>query len=251
MRITTLNLNGLRSATRKGFKKWLSQVETDVICLQEVRSEPGDIEAGLLDGWQMHWNPAEKKGYAGTAILTRKDGVFQKGCELERANKEGRVSGFSMPEMEVWSIYFPSGTSGEEKQAWKIEFLTWIRPWLDRKLQSGRPVVVCGDINIAHTAKDIKNAKANEKNSGFLPEERKWLTDLFASGWRDAFREKYPDLIAYSWWTIRGNAYANNVGWRIDYFFVSKEAQSLVANAGIHMDVMGSDHCPIELDLKL
>lgn len=249
MIVSTLNLNGLRSAARRGFRNWLDQAQPDVLCLQEVRALPEDIDPGLLKDWTMHWNPAQQKGYAGTAILTRRDdGKVIRGCGLPRAEEEGRVIGFSLPEVDVWSIYFPSGSAGPERQAWKMEFLTHIRPWLDERLASGRPTLVCGDINICHTARDIKNAKPNEKNSGFLPEERAWLTSLFASGWRDLFRELNPDQVAYSWWSNRGRAYENDVGWRIDQQWASP---GLPADQ-VWIDRMAglSDHAPVTARLR-
>lgn len=247
MRISTLNLNGLRSASRRGLKEWLAQSKSDVLCLQEVRAHVGDVPADLFEGWTMHWNPALQAGYAGTGILTRHPGTVQRGCGLSRADEEGRVIGISLPDLDVWSIYFPSGSSGPERQAWKMEFLAYMRPWLDARLAFGRPTVVCGDINIAHTAKDIKNAKGNEKNSGFLPEERQWLTRLFDSGWRDAFREEDPNRVAYSWWSTRANAFNNDVGWRIDQQWLSPT----VPKGKVQIDRMArlSDHAPVHLDL--
>jgi exodeoxyribonuclease-3 len=248
MLVSTLNLNGLRSAARRGFRDWLDRTQPDVLCLQEVRALQTDIPPELLKGWTMHWNPAQQKGYAGTAILTRLPGKVTIGCGHARADEEGRVIGFSLPDLDVWSIYFPSGSSGPDRQAWKMEFLAYIRPWLDAHLSSGRPTLICGDINICHTAKDIKNAKPNEKNSGFLPEERAWLTDLFSSGWQDIFRVTNPDTVAYSWWSNRGRAYENDVGWRIDQQWATPGLNA--EKVWIDRDASLSDHAPVNARIR-
>ena len=247
MKITTLNLNGLRAASKKGFRSWLEQSQPDVLCLQEVRAEPSDAPEGVFDGWNVHWNPALKKGYAGTAIVTRVEGPAKIVQDLPRVGEEGRLIGISLPQLDVWSVYVHSGSSGEEKQAWKMEFLGWFRPWLDQ-VRAGRPAVICGDINICHTPLDIKNAKGNEKNSGFLPEERAWLSGLFASGWQDAFRQRHPDAQLYSWWSQRGGAYDRDVGWRIDQHWLTPGLRA--REVWIERDARLSDHAPVNLELE-
>lgn len=157
--------------------------------------------------------------------------------------------GLRLPELDIYSVYAPSGSAGPERQAWKMEFLTAFRPWIDELLRSGRPVVFGGDINIAHRVMDIKNAKANEKNSGFLPEERAWMDQIFATGWRDLFRERWPDRVSYSWWSSRGQARANDVGWRIDYLIGSPGLQLLDADIERHADL--SDHAPVTVVVEL
>lgn len=247
MKITTLNLNGLRASAKKGFRDWLLRTQPDVLCLQEVRATPEDAPEGIFEGWDVHWNPAQKKGYAGTAIVTQKYGSVQIIRDLPRVGEEGRLIGISLEALDVWSVYVPSGSSGDEKQAWKMEFLGWFRPWLDAR-RSERPAVICGDINICHTPKDIKNAKGNEKNSGFLPEERAWLSSLFSSGWQDAFRQCNPDAQTYSWWSQRGGAYDRDVGWRIDQHWLSPGL--LPAKVWIEREARLSDHAPVHLELK-
>lgn len=253
MRITTLNVNGVRSADKKGFRDWLARAEPDVLCLQEVRADGEGVDPAIWrpDGWEVRWNPAEKKGYAGTAVWTRRreSARFTVGNGHPRGDAEGRAVGVHLPELDVWSLYMPSGSSGPDRQAWKFEYMEHVGPWLDRLLASGRPTIVCGDFNIAHTPMDIKNAKSNEKNSGFLPEERRWLDGLVARGWRDVFRECNPTSQAYSWWSNRGNARANDVGWRIDHLWatpnVPVKAVTIDRTAGL------SDHAPVTAVLDL
>ena len=250
MLVTSLNLNGLRSASKKGFFEWLERTQPDMLCLQEVRSMPDDIPASKWGDWTVHWFPAEKPGYSGVAIVTKLPGAVRRGCGLGWADQEGRVIGFSLEgyDLDVYSCYFPSGTSGEERQRFKMEFLGHMKGFLGERLRSGRPTVVCGDINVVHTAMDIKNAKGNENKTGFLPEERQWLTDLYASGWRDSFRELNPTKVAYSWWTIWGSAYERDVGWRIDHQWATPGLR--LEEASIERDAKLSDHAPIHLRLS-
>jgi exodeoxyribonuclease-3 len=248
MLISTLNLNGTRSALRKGFKGWLFERNPDVLCLQEVRARLEDLPEGLFEGYQVFWKPAEKLGYAGTAVLVKEEFPCR---ELEiplhsRAKAEGRLAGVALGGLEIWSIYFPSGSSGPERQQWKMEFLGWMEPFLEERRR--RAALVAGDINIVHTPKDIKNAKGNEKNSGFLPEEREWLTRLFESGYRDLFRELNPELVAYSWWSSRGRARENNVGWRLDQFWGTDMVQAKAV--WIEGEARLSDHAPVHISIN-
>ena len=173
--------------------------------------------------------------------------TFSSGAGHLRADAEGRATCASLPGLDVWSMYLPSGSSGPERQAWKMEFLEHITPWFDRVLRSGRPTLICGDLNIAHQAIDLKNWRSNQKNSGFLPEERAWFTALLASGWRDVFRELNPDSHAYSWWSNRGNARENDVGWRIDYVLATPGVP--VVSATIERDAGLSDHAPVSVEI--
>ncbi|MDP2316025.1 MAG: exodeoxyribonuclease III [Pseudomonadota bacterium] len=247
MKITTLNANGLRSADRRGFRDWLARTEPDVLCLQEIRADQACLDPALWapPGWTTAWHPAQKKGYSGTAVWVRDahPATFTVGSGHGRGDDEGRVVGAHLAGMDVWSVYLPSGSSGPERQAWKYEYMEHMWEWLAARLASGRPSLVCGDINIAHTAMDIKNAKPNEKNSGFLPEERAWMTRLFATGWQDAFRVANPTTVAYSWWSQRGNARANDVGWRIDYLFATPGVK--VVESFIDRGASLSDHAPV------
>ncbi len=253
MRITTLNVNGLRAADKKGFRTWLAAAKPDVLCLQEVRADAASVDPTLWnpEGWSTRWNPAEKKGYSGTAVWARAgaNAAFTVGSGHERGDAEGRLVGVHLPELDVWSLYMPSGSSGPDRQAWKFDYMDHIFPWLEAIIASGRPALVCGDINIAHTAMDIRNAKSNEKNSGFLPEERAWLDRVRGLGWRDLFREANPTSQAYSWWSQRGAARENDVGWRIDHIWATPgirvKASSIDRHAGL------SDHAPVHADIEL
>ena len=252
MRITTLNLNGLRSADKRGFRQWLTKARPDVFCMQEVRATESDVPAELWKpaDYVARWFPAEQKGYSGTAIWSRKKRIhFTTGTGHARGDAEGRAVGAHLPGVDVWSLYMPSGSSGPERQAWKFEYMQHIFPWMESLLASGRPTVVCGDINIAHTKLDIKNATSNAKNSGFLPEERAWLDSLVARGWQDTFRVANPTSQAYSWWSQRGNARANDVGWRIDHLWATPGIR--VLSASIDRTLYLSDHAPVTIDIEV
>lgn len=253
MQIATLNVNGLRSAERRGFSSWLDKARPDVLCLQEIRADLDALEPALRApaGWTCGWNPAQKKGYAGTAVWVRGDlpVTFTAGTGHSRGDEEGRVVGAHLPNLDVWSLYMPSGSSGPDRQAWKFEYMEHMWEWLTARREAGKPTLVCGDINIAHTAMDIKNAKGNAKNSGFLPEERDWMTRLFGTGWKDAFRAANPDLVAYSWWSNRGQARAKDVGWRIDYLFATPDVH--IAASRIDRDASLSDHAPVIAEIRL
>lgn len=250
--VSSLNVNGLRSADRRGFRDWLARAAPDVLCLQEIRCDADAVGPELWSppDWSVGWNPAAQKGYAGTAVWARRpEASFATGTGHPRGDAEGRVTHARLPELDVYSVYLPSGSSGPDRQAWKMEFLDHVRPWLDGVLASGRPAVVCGDLNIAHQPIDLKNWRSNQKNSGFLPEERAWFSDLLASGWRDAFRELNPTLGAYSWWSNRGRARENDVGWRIDYVLATPGLR--VSRAWIEKDAGLSDHAPVWVELQL
>jgi len=223
-----------------------------VLCLQEIRCDEESAPADLWrpSGWSAAWTPAEKKGYAGTAVWARDPAAtFERGLGHGRADGEGRATGVRAHGLDVWSLYLPSGSSGPDRQAWKFEFMEHVRPWLDGLLASGRPVLVTGDLNIAHQEIDLKNWKGNKKNSGFLPEERAWFTELLGSGWRDCFREMHPGVEAYSWWSNRGQARANDVGWRIDYVLATPAVRLL--DARIEKDASLSDHAPVTVDVEV
>jgi exodeoxyribonuclease-3 len=247
VQIATLNVNGLRSAERRGFSSWLDRTRPDVLCMQEIRADKDVLEPTLYApaGWTCGWHPAQKKGYSGTSVWVRGDlpVTFTVGTGHARGDEEGRVIGAHLPDLDVWSLYLPSGSSGPDRQAWKYSYMEHMWEWMAARLASGRPTLVCGDINIAHTPMDIKNAKGNAKNSGFLPEEREWMTRLFGTGWKDVFRAANPDLVAYSWWSNRGQARAKDVGWRIDYLFATPNVQ--IASAHIDRAASLSDHAPV------
>lgn len=253
-KLTSLNLNGIRSATTKGLEKWLSAHRPDCICVQEVKAQAADVSGRFeqIAGLQGHFHFAEKKGYSGTAIYSRhapSDVVIGFGCT--EFDAEGRYTElrFDTPQRKfsVISAYFPSGSSGPERQAAKYRFLDQFFPHL-LSLKGQRDFVLCGDVNIAHQKEDLKNWRSNQKNSGFLPEERAWMTQLIEHGGLiDVYRRLQPDTTdaCYTWWSNRGQAYANNVGWRLDYHLATPAMAALARNEHIYKDVKFSDHAPL------
>ena len=222
MRIITANLNGIRSAASKGFFDWLQTTQADVICLQELKAQAGDMTAEMLEpsGYFGNFHYAEKKGYSGVGIYSKaKPDAVIEGLSIRDIDFEGRYIEAQFGNLSVISLYLPSGSSGEERQAFKFSVIARIMPHLESLKASGRDVVVCGDINIAHQEIDLKNYKGNKKNSGFLPDERAWLSDLYNRvGWVDVYRFLHPATTddCYTWWSNRGAAYEKNVGWRLD-----------------------------------
>ena len=254
MRIITLNANGIRSAASKGLFDWLPQQNADVLCLQETKAQPGDLEklpVFFPDGWQVRFRSAQKKGYAGVAIYARRapDAVLDTLGEAE-FDDEGRYLEFRFGALSVVSLYLPSGSAGPERQASKDRFLAFFESRLHEWLHSGRDYVLCADWNIAHTEKDLKNWKSNQKNSGFLPHERAWMTRVLQQGWVDAHRQLDPqgegDL--YTWWSNRGDAWNKNVGWRIDYQLISPALVSRLRAAHVYKAQRFSDHAPLTVD---
>ncbi len=256
MRIITLNLNGIRSAANKGFFSWLQQVQPDVICLQELKAQADNMTQEMLapEGYIGTFHYALKKGYSGVGIYSKQkpDEVIV-GLGIQDIDDEGRYLECRFGKLSVVSLYLPSGSSGEERQAFKYSVMHRFMPHLEQLVQSGQEVVVCGDWNIAHQEQDLKNYKGNRKNSGFFPEERAWLTDLFNRvGWVDVYRKLYPDTTdkCYTWWSNRGQAYANNVGWRIDYQVATPALANKAIAASIYKDEKFSDHAPLIIDYQ-
>ena len=254
MRITTWNVNGIRAAIRKGFAEIVEQVSPDILLLQEVRALPEQIPAEWVnpDGWHVHWHPAEKKGYSGTAILSRSP-IEILGTGLDKEDSEGRILRALIDGVEVVSVYLPSGSSSEERQKVKDVWLDEFTPWADGLKRKRRPVIMGGDFNIAHTEQDIFYAKSNEKTSGFLPHEREWMGELIAGGWRDFVRNHYGDMQGpYSWWSNRGRARELDRGWRIDYLIGNPAAAKRFKTADICREggMTVSDHAPVSIDLE-
>ena len=256
MRIITLNLNGIRSAANKGFFSWLQQVQPDVICLQELKAQADNMTQEMLapEGYIGTFHYALKKGYSGVGIYSKQkpDEVIV-GLGIQDIDDEGRYLECRLGKLSVVSLYLPSGSSGEERQAFKYSVMHRFMPHLEQLVQSGQEVVVCGDWNIAHQEQDLKNYKGNRKNSGFLPEERAWMTDVFSRvGWVDVYRKLYPDTTdtCYTWWSNRGQAYANNVGWRIDYQVATPALADKALSASIYKDEKFSDHAPLIIDYQ-
>lgn len=254
MRIITANLNGIRSAANKGFFAWLQTTNADVVCLQELKAQAADMTAEMLApaGYYGHFHYAEKKGYSGVGIYskTKPDAVII-GTGIPDVDSEGRYIECRFENLSVVSLYLPSGSSGEDRQAFKFSVLARIMPHLEALAASGREVVVCGDINIAHQEIDLKNYKGNRKNSGFLPEERAWLSDLFNRvGWADVYRILHPATTdeCYTWWSNRGAAYDKNVGWRLDYQIATPELAKKAMQSTIYKQQRFSDHAPLIID---
>ena len=254
MRILSANLNGIRSAATKGFFDWLAGQQADFVCVQEVKAQAADLSVAMQQahGLTGYFHFAEKKGYSGTGVYAQQaPQQVITGFGVPEFDAEGRYTELVYPGFSVISAYFPSGSSSDERQQAKFRFLAAFLPHLDQLAASGREVVLCGDINIAHTERDLKNWKGNLKNSGFLPEERAWLTDLFGPrGWVDVYRRLYPEQEgeAYTWWANRGQAWANNVGWRIDYQIATPGLAATAQCGSVYKDQRFSDHAPLTVD---
>lgn len=253
MKITTWNVNGYRAVLRKNALDWVPDVDPDVLCLQEIKVQLDQIsdEEARIDGYQSVWNPAERKGYSGVATFYKQEPLAaENGFGLEEFDVEGRVIRTRFEDFYLYNIYFPNGGQGNLRVPFKLEFYQELLNICDEHHNSGEQVIITGDFNTAHNEIDLANPKSNEKNTGFLPEERAWIDKYLEHNFVDAFRELYPERVAYTWWTYRFNARANNVGWRLDYFLVSKELMGRVEDVLIHDEIMGSDHCPVSLVLK-
>jgi exodeoxyribonuclease-3 len=252
MRIVTLNVNGIRAAARKGFFDWLPTTGADVVCLQEIKAGHEHLAGAPFEppGWHAAYLPAGRPGYSGVAILARrKPDALRRGFGSAEFDAEGRYLEARFGPLSVVSLYLPSGSSSPERQAAKFRFMAEFAPWLARLRRSRRRYLLCGDWNIAHREIDLKNWRANQKNSGFLPEERAWLDRLFGTdGFVDAFREVNPAPEQYTWWSNRGQAWAKNVGWRIDYQVATPNLRGAARSASIYKDTRFSDHAPLVMD---
>ncbi|MCS6945055.1 MAG: exodeoxyribonuclease III [Sutterellaceae bacterium] len=251
-RIITLNTNGIRSAASKGLFTWVQRADPDVLCLQEVKADEADIPEPYRyhDGLRSYFFCAKRKGYAGTALYTKKvPRQVRRGFGVPEFDEEGRYLEAEFAHVTVVSVYFPSGSAGPERQASKYRFLDAFFPHLARLRESGREVIVCGDVNIAHKEIDLKNWRSNQKHSGFLPEERAWLTRVFDElGYVDVFRRLDPRPEQYTWWSNRGQAYAKNVGWRIDYQLATPGIAAKAKAAYIYKERRFSDHAPLIIE---
>ena len=254
MKLYSWNVNGIRAAEKKGLVDWIQSEQPDVLGIQELKATEDQLPDTLkqLDGYHAFFNPAERKGYSGTAVYYKEEPLnIHTGLSDDRFNHEGRTIVMEYPDFTLYNIYFPNGGQGDDRLQFKMDFYDCFQKDVNALVAEGKRVIVCGDVNTAHTEIDLKNPKSNAKRSGFLPIEREWVTQFLNDGYIDTYRYFYPDQIEYSWWSYRFNARANNAGWRIDYFFASDNAKDLLEDAAIHTDVMGSDHCPISLTLKI
>ena len=251
MKLISWNVNGLRAAMGKGFMDTFAQLDADAFCLNETKLQPGQIELDL-PGYHQYWNSAEKKGYSGVAVFTRQEPLSVRyGIGVDEFDHEGRVLTLEMPQFYLVSCYTPNSRDGlkrlEYRMRWEDAFLSYLK-----SLEREKPVVLCGDLNVAHQEIDIKNPKSNRMNAGFTDQEREKMTRLLNAGFVDTFRALHPDETgAYSWWSYRFHARENNAGWRIDYFIVSESLREHVREAAIHPEIFGSDHCPVELVLDI
>ena len=247
MKLISWNVNGIRACIAKGFEQFFKEIDADIFCIQETKCQPGQVELEF-DGYSSYWNSAEKKGYSGTAIFTKEKPInVTYGIGIEEHDKEGRVITLEFEKFYMVNIYTPNSKRElerlEYRQIWEDE----IRKYL-LKLNETKPVIMCGDLNVAHEEIDLKNPKTNRKNAGFTDEERNKMTELLNAG----FRFLYPDKEnAYSWWSYMGHAREKNVGWRIDYFIVSKSIEDKIKEANIYPEIFGSDHCPIGLEIDV
>ncbi|MDX1571644.1 MAG: exodeoxyribonuclease III [Xanthomonadales bacterium] len=252
MRVITLNANGIRAAHRKGFFNWLRRQQADVVCIQETKAQECQLTHRDFFPRRYHcyYHDAEKKGYSGVALYARrKPDQVHMGVGREDFDREGRWLRADFGKLSVISLYFPSGTSGEVRQSYKYEVMDWFRPRLEALLEDDREYLICGDWNIAHRKIDLKNWRGNQKNSGFLPEERAWLDHLFGQvGWVDAFRRVDPEPERYTWWSNRGRAWEKNVGWRIDYQVATPALGAAARSASIYTKKRFSDHAPLTMD---
>lgn len=253
MKIITYNVNGLRAALTKGFADWLKEENPDVLCLQELKLQPDQYPSEVFDalGYQSYIHCAQKKGYSGVAILCKqKPDHVEYGMGIDQYDAEGRFIRADLGDLSVVSVYHPSGTSGDERQAFKMGWLDAFQRYV-LDLEKKRPkLVLCGDYNICHEPIDIHDPVRNATNSGFLPEEREWMTGFLSSGFIDSFRTLYPDKQQYTWWSYRFNSRAKNKGWRIDYCMTTESLRSSLKSARLLNEVVHSDHCPMALEME-
>ncbi|MBT5028401.1 MAG: exodeoxyribonuclease III [Nitrospinaceae bacterium] len=253
MRIFSWNVNGLRAVVKKGFFDWLNTESPDVVCLQEIKARTEDLDETILnpEGYHAYWNPAVRKGYSGVAVYSKKEPKsVHLGIGIEHFDIEGRVIRLEFEDFDLLNVYFPNGTSGSERLEYKMAFYDAFLDHCEQLRAEGKELVITGDVNTAHKAIDLKNPKSNAKNSGFLPEERAWVDSFVSHGYIDSFREFHPEPEQYTWWSYRFNVRAKNVGWRIDYFFITEKLMAKVKDSFICPLVMGSDHCPLGIDIK-
>ncbi len=251
MKMVSWNVNGLRACVNKGFKDIFNTFDADIFCVQETKLQQGQIDLPF-ENYHQYWNYAEKKGYSGTAIFTKEKPLnVEYGIGIDEHDKEGRVITLEYPEFYFVTCYTPNSQNElkrlDYRMKWEDDFLSYIK-CLDNK----KPVIICGDLNVAHKEIDLKNPKTNRKNAGFTDEERNKMTALLESGFTDSYRYLHPNKEGvYSWWSYRFNARKNNAGWRIDYFITSDRIKDKILEAEIHTDIMGSDHCPVELEIDI
>lgn len=253
MKIYSWNVNGLRAILKKDFLDWMKNESPDILCLQETKLQENNLDDNIknLEEYHAFFSFAEKKGYSGVAVFSKIEPISVKhGLGIEKFDSEGRILICEYSSFTLLNIYFPNGQMSEERLHYKLEFYDAVLDYCNEAVKCGKKLVICGDYNTAHTEMDIKNAKANENTSGFLPVEREWIDKFISNGYVDTFRYLYPDEIKYSWWSYKFKARERNTGWRIDYHFISYNLLDRLKSAEILNDVYGSDHCPVVIELK-
>lgn len=252
MKIVSYNVNGIRAALRKGFIDWLQAADPDVVCIQETKARPEQLDLEIFEkaGYKHYWHSAEKKGYSGVALLVKNDpDKVVVGCGIEDYDREGRLLRADYGDLSIFSVYMPSGTTGDVRQDFKMKWLSDFHQYIEN-LKKERPnIIISGDFNICHRPIDIHNPVANKNTSGFLPEEREWVSSFIESGFVDSFRHFNEEPHNYSWWSYRANSRARNKGWRIDYNMVSKPLEKRLKRAAILKEAEHSDHCPVLVEL--
>ncbi len=249
MKLISWNVNGIRACLNKGFSEFFKEADADIFCLQETKCQPEQIELEF-EGYTSYWNSAEKKGYSGTAIFTKKKPIkVTYGIGIEEHDKEGRIITLEFENFYLVTNYTPNAKRELERLDYRMVWEDEIRKYL-LELNKKKPVIMCGDLNVAHEEIDLKNPKTNKGNAGFTDEERGKMTELLNSGFIDSYRYLYPEKVEYSWWSYMGHAREKNVGWRIDYFIVSNDIKEKIKNATIYTKILGSDHCPIGLEIE-
>ena len=249
MKLISWNVNGLRACVTKGFLEYFQEADADIFCIQESKLQEGQIDLEL-QGYHQYWNYAERKGYSGTAVFTRKVPLtVTYGIGIEEFDHEGRMITLEYEDFYLVTVYTPNSQEGLVRLDYRMEWEEKFRAYL-KELEEKKPVVVCGDLNVAHQEIDIKNPKTNRKNAGFTDQERDKFSCLLEAGFIDTYRYLYPEKVEYSWWSYRFKAREKNAGWRLDYFLISPVLKERLKDAKIHTSVMGSDHCPVELDLS-
>ena len=254
MRIISWNVNGIRAADKKGLYDWFKKESPDVLCLQEIKAQQEQVPPYLrnMPGYNVYWNSAERKGYSGVVTFTKvKPTQIKNGFGIDKFDNEGRIIITEFPSFMLFNIYFPNGKQSQERLDYKLDFYDTFLAYADNLKIKGKNIVVCGDFNTAHREIDLARPKENEKISGFLPIERTWIDTLIDHGYLDTFRHFYKEPNQYTWWDMKTRARERNVGWRIDYFFVNKDFLSHLRNAFIMQDVIGSDHCPIGIEIEV
>lgn len=249
MKFISWNVNGLRACVGKDFEQQFKDLDADFFCLQETKMQAGQLDLSF-PGYESYWNYADKKGYSGTAIYTKHKPLnVTYGIDIDEHDHEGRVITLEMDDFYLITVYTPNSQDGLRRLDYRMKWEEDFQAYLHR-LDAIKPVIVCGDMNVAHQEIDLKNPKTNHKNAGFTDEEREKMTQLLSNGFIDTFRTLYPEQITYSWWSYRFRAREKNTGWRIDYFLISERLKDRLEDAKIHTEIMGSDHCPIEITLK-